>query len=223
MIRGATALIVAAGSGQRFGAGRPKALVELAGRPLFEWSLDACRKAGSTGPVIIAAPATELARFGRDGVEVVAGGATRSESVARGLELVESELVMVHDAARPLVTPDLIDECVSALEGSPGFDAMIAAAPATDTIKQVDGQGTVTATLDRSRLRMVQTPQVFRTASLRRAMASGEPENATDDASLIEAAGGSVGTVEAPSGNIKVTVPDDLEFAALMLAHRERA
>lgn len=217
MNRGATALIVAAGSGQRLGAGRPKALVELCGRPLFEWSLEACQEADSIGSVVIAAPPERLPELRREGVEVVAGGESRSESVARALEEVTTSLVMVHDAARPLVTPELIDRAVAALAESPELDAVIAAAPATDTIKRVDSGGRVLETLDRSRLRMVQTPQVFRSAALREAIRSGDPAAATDDAALIESAGGSVGVIESPSGNIKVTVPADLEYAAFRL------
>lgn len=223
MNRGATALIVAAGSGRRLGAGRPKALVELAGRPLFEWALDACRAAARIGPVVIAAPAGHLEAFAREGVEVVAGGSTRSESVSRGLGPVSTDLVMVHDAARPLTTPDLIDDTIAALARQDRLEAVIAAAVATDTVKEVGSDGLVRGTLDRSRLRLAQTPQAFRTESLRLALAAGDPAAATDDASLIEAAGGLVGVVEAPSGNLKVTEPADLRLAALMLSQADRA
>lgn len=218
MDRGATALIVAAGSGQRLGAGRPKALVELAGRPLFEWALDACLAARTIGPIVIAAPARHLDRFARDGVEVVAGGAFRSESVALALGRVETALVAVHDAARPLVTPELIDRAVSFLAGRDDLAAAIVAAAATDTVKRVDELGVVSETLDRDRIRLAQTPQVFRTAALRQALGRGDLPAVTDDAALIEADGGSVGVVDGPSGNIKVTVPADLELAALMLS-----
>ncbi len=223
MGRGATALIVAAGSGQRLGAGRPKALVELAGRPLFEWALDACRDAARVGPIVIAAPAGQLEAFARDGVEVVAGGDSRSGSVSRGLERVSTDLVMVHDAARPLVTPELIDNAIAALARRDRLEAVIAAAPATDTVKQIGADGLVGATLDRSALRLAQTPQVFRTESLRLALAAGDPAAATDDAALIESAGGLVGVVDAPAGNLKVTGPADLELAALMLSRAGRA
>ncbi len=221
MGRGTAALIVAAGSGQRLGAGGPKALVEVAGRPLFEWSVEACRAADSVGPVFIAAPAGRLDEFRRDGVVVVAGGATRSESVAAGLERVESELVLVHDAARPLAPPELFDRVIAALTADRGLDAVIAAAPVTDTIKRVGPDDRVEETLDRGRLRSVQTPQVFRTEALHRAIATGDLAAATDDASLIEAAGGSVGVIDSPSGNIKVTVPADLALAELLLSRAE--
>lgn len=216
------ALIVAAGSGRRLGADVPKALVPVAGRPLFQWAVDACRAARSIGPVVVVAPAADLDRFAREGVTVLAGGDVRSESVARGLARVESELVVVHDAARPLADPELFDRAIARLRDSPGLDAVIAAAAVTDTVKKVDATGRVEATLDRDRLRTVQTPQVFRTAILRQAIATGNLAAVTDDAALIEAAGGSVGVIEAPSDNIKVTVPLDLTLAGLLLAARSR-
>lgn len=218
MGRGTDALIVAAGSGVRLGAGGPKALVSVAGRPLFEWSVDACREAGSVGRVIVVAPATHLEEFRREGLTVVAGGSSRSESVSRGLALVDSELVLVHDAARPLVDPGLFDRAVEALTVAPELDAVIAAARVTDTTKRVGPDGRVIDTLDRDQLRAVQTPQVFRARALRNAMTAGDLEAATDDASLIEAAGGAVGVIDAPSGNIKVTVPADLALAEQILS-----
>ena len=212
-----TALIVAAGSGQRLGAGVAKALVPVGGRPMYEWSLTACQASSRVGRIVIAVPPGDQAGFGDPEAELVDGGATRSRSVEAGLALVESALVMVHDAARPLVTPELIDAAIDALEDDPASDAVIAAAPVTDTIKSVGPAHEVIETLDRSRLRSVQTPQVFRTAALRRAIASGDVENATDDAFLIESAGGRVTVLDAPATNIKVTVPSDVELATLLL------
>jgi 2-C-methyl-D-erythritol 4-phosphate cytidylyltransferase len=249
----AAALIVAAGSGERLGAGGPKALVPLAGRAMFEFSLEACLAAGSVGQVVIAVPPGRLADFTgllepgfglragahsdggvgpehsarptntagqQSSVRLVEGRATRSQSVAAGLELIDSEVVLVHDAARPLVTPELIDRAVEALVADPGVDAVIAAAVVTDTVKRVDRAGRVLETLDRSELRSVQTPQVFRRQALVAAIAAGDLESATDDASLIEAAGGSVAVIDAPSFNIKVTVPGDMALAEALLADR---
>ena len=216
----ATALIVAAGSGQRLGAGGPKALVEVAGRPMYEWSVDAFASAETVGRTIVAVPAGHQAGFGAPGVELVEGGATRSHSVESGLALVETELVVVHDAARPLLTPELVDAAVAMLDADPDLDAVIAAAPVTDTVKRVNRAGVVEATLDRGELRSVQTPQVFRTRALRQAMASGDLEKATDDAFLIESAGGSVGVLEAPVSNIKVTVASDVGLAEHLLARQ---
>jgi 2-C-methyl-D-erythritol 4-phosphate cytidylyltransferase len=223
----AAALIVAAGSGERLRAGGPKALVELAGRPMYEYSLEACRQASKVGQIVIAVPPGKAAAFGTatgagSGVRIVEGGATRSHSVAAGLALIDSATVVVHDAARPLVTPGLIDEAVTALEAATGLDGVIAAAPVTDTIKRVGKDSRVSETLDRSTLRAVQTPQVFRRAALSAAIAAGDLDNATDDASLVEAAGGAIAIMDSPSFNIKVTVPEDIASAEAILADRDR-
>jgi 2-C-methyl-D-erythritol 4-phosphate cytidylyltransferase len=151
---------------------------------------------------------------------VVEGGRSRSESVARALEsAADAEAVLVHDAARPLVTAELVERCVAQL-GRLGSDGVVAAARATDTIKEADAGGRVIATLDRRTLWAVQTPQVFRASALREALARGELERAYDDAQLVEAIGGDVRVVEAPRDNLKVTTPFDLEVAGLLLAAR---
>lgn len=223
----AAALLLAAGSGERLGAGGPKALVPLAGRPMYQFSLNAFRAAGRIGPILIAVPPGRAGDFADAGdATLVEGGAARSLSVANALAALDAgdsdcDLVAVHDAARPLVDPELIDSAVELLEASPGVDAVIAAAPVTDTVKRVGAGGLVKQTLDRSKLRAVQTPQVFRRASLADAIAAGEPENATDDASLIEAAGGSVVVIDSPSFNIKVTVREDLAIAEARIADRD--
>lgn len=223
---GVPALIVAAGSGQRLGAGGPKALVELAGRPLYAWSVDAFRRATHIDAIYVAVPPGFSDRFEEPGIVTVEGGETRSHSVANGLEAIKEAqgdpgIVVVHDAARPLVSPALIDAAVIGLDSDTGLHALIAAAPMTDTVKRLGGDGIVTETLDRSELVSVQTPQVFRAEILEKAIAAGDLASATDDASLVEAAGGAVGVIESPSGNIKVTVPGDLDLAALLL-ERER-
>jgi 2-C-methyl-D-erythritol 4-phosphate cytidylyltransferase len=236
-------VIVAAGSGERLGAGGPKALVRLGGRPLFEFSLDACLTSERVGRIVVAVPPGEGERFkaaakraaakraaaegaaaGDNPVELVDGGATRSRSVAAGLARTDSDIVLVHDAARPFLTPDLINDCVTALEADPAADAAIAAARVTDTVKRVGDDGVVEETLDRNSLRAVQTPQVFRRGALERALrealASGDVDNATDDASLIESAGGKVIVVDSPSTNIKITVPADLELAEILMSQK---
>jgi len=213
------AILVAAGSGERLGAHVPKAFVVVGGRPMLEWSLDAVRAAG-IGRVVVALPAHFMTTFGAEGIEFVTGGATRSQSVRNALAAVpEAERVVVHDAARPLVEPELFARCLAELERA---DAAIAAARVTDTIKRGDARGVVAETLDRSVLWAVQTPQAFRAAALRRAL--DQPETvlraATDDAMLVEARGGTVQLVEAGAGNLKVTTPRDLEVAELLLARR---
>lgn len=218
---GVPALIVAAGSGQRLGAGGPKALVELAGRPLYAWSVDAFRKATHVDRIFVAVPPGKAELFTEPGIITVEGGETRSHSVANGLAAITADgdpgIVVVHDAARPLVSPALIDAAVIGLDSDSELHALIAAAPMTDTVKRLGDEGLVVETLDRSELVAVQTPQVFRVASLLEAAASGDLAAATDDASLVEAAGGAVGVIESSSGNIKVTVPGDLELAAHLL------
>jgi 2-C-methyl-D-erythritol 4-phosphate cytidylyltransferase len=213
----AVALLVAAGSGERLGAQRPKAFVTVAGRPMLEWSVRALRAAG-LWHIVVALPDGETAPRGCAGVR---GGQTRSESVRAALAAAPlGDPVVVHDAARPLVTPELFERAVRELTDADA-DAAVAAAPMTDTVKEADAHGDVTRTLDRSRLWAVQTPQVFRRAALESAL-SVDAEllaRATDDAWLIERAGGRVRVVESSAVNFKVTTPHDLRVAELLLSH----
>jgi 2-C-methyl-D-erythritol 4-phosphate cytidylyltransferase len=211
----AVALLVAAGSGERLGAGRPKAFVVLAGRPMIEWSLAALRAAGIEEIVVAAPPGTVL-----DGLIVVPGGATRSASVRAALAAAPAgEDVVVHDAARPLVTPEHFRAALHALADA---DCAIAAAPVTDTVKEAGPDRLVTATLDRSRLWAIQTPQAVRRAVLERALDVDDDvlAAATDDAWLVERAGGTVRVVESSPANLKVTTPHDLLIAEHLLADR---
>jgi 2-C-methyl-D-erythritol 4-phosphate cytidylyltransferase len=215
------ALIVAAGRGERLGGARPKALVELAGRPLLEWSIQALQAVEGLEMIVVALPAGVSAP---SGVTAVEGGAARSDSVRRALAAAPlGDPVLVHDAARPLLTAELAERVIAALQRDPSADAAIAAAPVTDTVKRVGGGGAVSETLDRGELWAVQTPQVFRRAALERAL-DVEPDvlaAATDDASLIERAGGRVIVVQASPENLKVTTPLDLELAEMLLARRQ--
>lgn len=237
----AVALVVGAGRGERLGHDRPKALVPVLGRPLLSWALGTLVAAPSLRRIVVVLPDGEAlpadprewglpadawtAADGAPRVIAVPGGRERSHSVRAGLAACGDgpgdEPVLVHDGARPLVTAALIEDCLAAVVA--GADAAVAAAPMTDTVKQAtpvgDGRPRVDRTLDRSRLWAVQTPQVFRRAVLLDALA--QPDEvlaaATDDASLVEAAGGDVRIVPAPSTNLKVTVPVDLELAELLL------
>jgi 2-C-methyl-D-erythritol 4-phosphate cytidylyltransferase len=224
----ATAIVAAAGTGERLGGDAPKALVDTAGKPLAAWCLVALAAAESVERAVVAAPPgferelAGLAKHSAPGlaVEVVAGGASRSRSVANALAAAgDASVVVVHDAARPLVSPELVDRCVAELERS-GCDGAVAAARATDTIKEADAGGHVIATLERRDLWAVQTPQAFRAAALRDALASGAVDGAYDDAQLVEAVGGDVRIVEAPRENLKVTTSVDLRMAELLLAKR---
>ena len=212
----AVALLVAAGSGERLGSTRPKAFVVLAGRPMLEWSVAALR-AAAIEQIVVALPPGEAAPEGCLGV---AGGATRSESVRLALAAAPpAEQVVVHDAARPLVRSQHFADALAALGDA---DAAIVAARVPDTVKEAGDDRLVTATLDRSRLWAIQTPQVFRRAALEDALAQHDDvlAAATDDASLIEARGGVVHLVETPRENLKVTTPDDLRLAEALLAAR---
>lgn len=188
---------------------------------MLEWSLDAFRAAGTIAEIVVAAPPGQHESVTSQGVAAVAGGEHRSESVANALALCGEELIVVHDAARPLVTPGLIDAIVEELAGEQDAAGVIAATPVTDTIKQADEEGRVERTLDRSGLWAVQTPQAFRADALREALA--DPDSlpaASDDAMLVERRGGRVVIHSTSPDNIKVTTPSDLRVAELLLRER---
>ena len=215
-------MIAAAGSGERLGAGGPKAFVELARRPLLDWSLDAFKEAATVTEIVVATPPGHEAAVAERGVLAVAGGAHRSESVANAIELCGEEIVVVHDAARPLVTPKLINAVVDRLASDEEAAAAIAVAPVTDTIKRANDAGEVERTLERAGLWSVQTPQAFRADALREALSDpDELPDATDDAMLVERRGGRVLIHESSPDNIKVTTTIDLRVAELLI--RERA
>jgi 2-C-methyl-D-erythritol 4-phosphate cytidylyltransferase len=219
----AVALIVAAGRGERLGSSRPKALITLAGRPMLQWSVAALRAVGAVEEIVVALPPEEL-DAAPPGTVGVPGGAFRSQSVRQALQAAgPGDPVIVHDAARPLASAELFERALADLDES-GADAVIAAAPVSDTIKKVGPDGrSVLETLDRGRLWAVQTPQVFRRTALERALLHASDvvlAAATDDASLIEQAGGVVRVVEADPLNLKVTRPIDLQLAELLLADR---
>jgi 2-C-methyl-D-erythritol 4-phosphate cytidylyltransferase len=233
-----TAVIAAAGSGERLGAGGPKAFVPVAGRPMIEWSIAAFRGCDCVRSIVVAAPPGQDGEVAPGGdLEVVSGGATRAQSVANALEAVETECVAIHDAARPLLTPELVEALVAALDADPEAAGVIAAAPVVDTIKRAvnanlqsstsevsDRSLAIERTEDRSQLWAAQTPQVFRTEALREALAAAErPEEATDEAMLVEGAGGTVLIHPVEGQNLKVTTPLDLRVAELLLTERAGA
>jgi len=206
-------IIPAGGSGERLGASGPKAFAVLAGKPMLEWSLAAL--GGVCDRVVVAVPEGY-----EDPPDRVRGGRSRSASVRNALAAApEATVAIVHDAARPLVTRELVERC---LRGLDGCEAAIAAARMTDTVKEDDGAGRVVRTLARERLWSVQTPQVFRADVLRSALDVTEERlaAATDDASLVEEGGGSVRLVEAPPDNMKVTTALDLQVAEAILRSR---
>jgi 2-C-methyl-D-erythritol 4-phosphate cytidylyltransferase len=192
---------------------------------MLAWSVASLRSVPAVSEIVVALPADAL-DAAPEGVIAVAGGAQRSQSVRAALEASSAgaDPVIVHDAARPLATADIFTRALDALELTPEAHAVIAATPVSDTIKQVAADGrSVSATLDRSTLWAVQTPQVFRRAALQRALADAGDEllsQATDDAWLIERAGGVVHVIGSDPGNLKVTTAQDLRVAELMLRER---
>jgi 2-C-methyl-D-erythritol 4-phosphate cytidylyltransferase len=221
-------VIAAAGSGERLGAGGPKAFVDLGGRPMLAWSLLAFGAAESIGEIVVAAPPAAENRVAAIAIEagvearVTPGGDARSQSVGRALDLVDSELVVVHDAARPLTQGSLVDEIVARLAGDADLAGVVAAAPVTDTIKEGSHARRVIRTPEREHLWAAQTPQAFRTEVLRAAIAD-HPDllgTVSDDAMLVERTGGEVLLHRTPSENLKVTTPLDLRIAEMLLADR---
>jgi 2-C-methyl-D-erythritol 4-phosphate cytidylyltransferase len=219
------AIVVAGGDGTRLGAGLPKAFVRLGGRPLLAHSIDLFEDHPAVDRMVLVVPAeweqpaTLLADELAAGkvAAAVPGGETRALSVAAGLDEVaaNAQAILVHDAARPFASPELVDRLLAALEG---HDGAIPALPVTDTVKRVR-EAVVAETLDRGELRSVQTPQAFRAAALRQAFSAPADavRGATDCASLVEAAGFEVAAVAGEPGNVKITAPDDLARAEARL------
>jgi 2-C-methyl-D-erythritol 4-phosphate cytidylyltransferase len=231
-------LIAAAGSGRRMGADGNKLLLPVAGRPVLAWTLEAALACsaltwiGILGQprdreaIAVIVAEARAAAASPPPVEWIQGGETRQESVSRGLAALPegADSVLIHDGARCLVEPALLERCALELRRAAAVGAgIIAATPVTDTIKQVDGEGRILATPDRSHLWAAQTPQGFGVAQLRAAhgRASAEGWSVTDDAALFERLGLPVRVLEAPPSNIKLTTRFDLTVAEAVLADRQ--
>jgi 2-C-methyl-D-erythritol 4-phosphate cytidylyltransferase len=226
------AIILAGGTGERFGKEGGKQLVEIGGKPILTWSVEAFDAVGDIGLIVIVCPAERQGEYLGKAVDpfsfatpimVAAAGSTRQESAFSGLELVpeEFEYVVMHDGARPLISADLIAHTIATLKGNIDADGAVVAHPAIDTLKVVEN-GVIVGTPDRSVFWNAQTPQVFRAGIYRRAHASALSDGfvGTDDSSLIERLGGRVLVVEGKRDNIKLTVPED--YLMLVAAVRER-
>lgn len=226
------ALIVAGGSGERFGDPRGKQFVELCGLPLMCWSVAAFDHAPSVGRIVVVCSPDRVAQVEKDvlsrltltkPVTLAPSGATRQASVLSGLAHAprELEFVAVHDAARPLVETEQVERVVSVVRADPQLAGAILATRSVDTLKLVEGD-TIVATPDRSFYWAAQTPQVFRRRVLLAAhkAAARDEYQGTDDASLVERTGGRVRVVEGTRDNIKVTVPEDLAIAEATLERR---
>lgn len=220
------AIVPAAGRGERLGLGTPKALRPIAGTPMLVHAVRALEAARCIDLVVVVAPeefVTDVQALMTQvtvELQVVAGGETRQSSVLRGLITLSEDVdvVLVHDAARPLVPADVVTNVVAAVRA--GHPAVIPALPVVDTIKRVDTTSHVTETVDRSELRAVQTPQGFSRAVLQRVHAEADGDDVTDDGGLVEAAGIPVLIIEGHEEALKVTRPLDLVIAEAIVAKR---
>jgi 2-C-methyl-D-erythritol 4-phosphate cytidylyltransferase len=224
----AVAIVVAAGGGRRLGGTVevPKAFVPIGGRPMFRYSVDAAEASRVIDWIVLVVPDGEI-QWGRDLAgdcvrDIVSGGDTRQASVRAGLAAVPStvDVVVCHDAARPFVSPGLFRRVVQALAAGPrALDGVVPAMVPSDTVKRVVGD-LVSETIPRVELRLAQTPQAFVASALRAAheRAAEARFEATDDAMVLEWAGGRVGVIDGEAGNLKVTTPEDLAAAERVLA-----
>lgn len=220
-------VIPAAGRGERMGGGTPKALRTLAGASLLEHAVRAMASSRSVTNVVVAAPAGSVESIAAlmaslrlsPRIDVVAGGATRTESVIRGVAALPQDctVILVHDAARPLVPTDVVDRVVGAVAA--GAPAVVPVIGVVDTIKQVDPAGQVVRTVDRSELRAAQTPQGFAADVLRKAL-DADPAEATDDTGIVEQLGIPVIVVPGDEEAMKVTRPIDLLLAEAIVRRR---
>jgi 2-C-methyl-D-erythritol 4-phosphate cytidylyltransferase len=221
------AIVVAAGKGTRLGGDRPKQFLELAGVPIIVHALRQFERCREISEVVTVLPAEETAgfesavnRFNLQKVKrVIAGGATRAQSVCRGLEsIADANIIAIHDGVRPFVTPDEIDQVVQAAEQN---EAAILTAPVSDTIKRIEANRIV-ETLPRAELRRALTPQCFRFALIKRAYQDldaleAEGHDVTDDSLLIERLGIEVVSVEGSARNIKITTQEDLALGEAIM------
>ena len=220
------AVILAGGTGERFGREGGKQLVEIAGKPVLTWSAEVFDAVGDVGLIVIVCPEDRADEYLKRAIDpfpfvtpvvMAPAGSIRQESAFSGLEYVgdEFEYVALHDGARPLITPDLVLHTINTVKGNFDADGAVVAHPAVDTLKVVEN-GVIMGTPDRSVFWNAQTPQVFRAGVYRRAHASALSDGfvGTDDSALIERLGGKVLVVEGKRDNIKLTVPEDYEILA---------
>ncbi|HJF66442.1 MAG TPA: 2-C-methyl-D-erythritol 4-phosphate cytidylyltransferase [Slackia equolifaciens] len=223
------AIVLAGGSGERFGHDGGKQIVEIAGRPTLAWSIMAFDATEDIGIIVVVCPEDRMQEYWALAIDphnfvtpivMAPAGASRQESAFSGLEYVPDnyEYVALHDGARPLISPELIMHTINTLKGTLDADGAIVATPAVDTLKVVEN-GVIVGTPDRRVFWNAQTPQVFRSGVYRRAHASALAEGfiGTDDASLIERMGGKVLVVEGKRDNIKLTVPEDYRMLSAIV------
>jgi 2-C-methyl-D-erythritol 4-phosphate cytidylyltransferase len=213
-------ILAAAGEGRRLGARVPKAFVPLAGKPLFLHSLETFARLPFVEAVALVVPPAWVERVRRrwgprfDLLRVVPGGERRQDSVRAGLDVLRTPLILVHDAARPLISGGAVEDVARA---AARHGAAVLAAAAVDTVKVADARGRVRETPERSRVWLAQTPQGFRREVLEKAYRKAGRRDATDDCQLVERSGGRVVVVPSTRPNFKVTGPEDLERAVKVL------
>ncbi len=223
------AIILAGGSGERFGQEGGKQLVEISGKPMLTWSVEALDAVEDIGLIVVVCPRDRIDEYRAQALDsyefvtpvvVAPSGTTRQESAFSGVEYVpeEFEYIVMHDGARPLVSASLISHTINSLKGTIDADGAIVATPAIDTLKVVEN-GVIVGTPDRRVFWNAQTPQVFRAGVYRRAHASALRDGfiGTDDSSLIERLGGKVIVVEGKRDNIKLTVPEDYAILSAVI------
>lgn len=224
----ACALIPAAGRGERFGRGTNKVFAEIGGKPVLAHTLSVFESCNAIGEIIVVTGKDDIEAVGKlvdrfafkKVTHIVVGGEHRQDSVRQGLEKVTGDIVAIHDAARPMVTCDIIEQSIEEARRS---GACVAAVPVVDTIKKAKGK-TVSATIYRANLYSIQTPQTFKTDLIRKAYESAYSDGiyATDDAALVERMGEKVAIVDGSYDNIKITTPSDIELASMKLGALEQ-
>ncbi len=219
------AIIVAGGSGKRFGSKEPKQFLSLNKKPMFLWSVLAFQKIKECAQIILVVPENKLAATAKYkkaySIDVVSGGRERFLSVKNGLDAVAKniDLVAVHDAARPLVTQKMI-KSVIAEAGSKKYAGAVAAAVSKDSVKFSKNGKTITSSLDRNNVWQAQTPQIFKTDILKKVYSEKIAASVTDDSQLVEKTGRKVALVKSFLENFKVTEPSDFTLAENILKKR---
>ena len=228
-----TAIVVAGGTGERFGRGGGKQLLDLNGTPALALTVRAFLGAASIDAVVVVCHPARVGEYEQALASILevamplvftGGGETRQESVRLGLEVAErlgAHIVAIHDGARPLITSEVIDSACAELYADEQLDGVVVGHPVTDTLKMA-ADGVVESTPDRSRYWAVQTPQFFRVGRLRKAIDSATADGfiGTDDSSIVERIGGTVGLVQGRRDNLKITLAEDAEIVRAILASR---
>ncbi|MDR2035457.1 MAG: 2-C-methyl-D-erythritol 4-phosphate cytidylyltransferase [Coriobacteriales bacterium] len=228
------AIILAGGKGERYGRDGGKQTLELLGKPILTWSAEAFDAVADVGLIVVVCPTERMEEYCHSAIDafpfvtpvvIAASGELRQESSLAGLNMVgdEFEFVAIHDGARPLITPALIEHTIAAVRGSVDYDGAVVGHPSIDTLKIVSERNII-GTPDRSAFWTVQTPQVFRTQVIKEAHRAALTDGfvGTDDSALVERIGGKMALVQGPRNNIKITVPEDTAAVEAGLRKRQQ-